>query len=85
MIFCIVTFVLYCRKIGLNESLFKRLDSDNNTVCLRLQYRMNSRIMDVANKLTYNGELLAANEEIAQATLKVKDVSVKCFFFVFIH
>lgn len=57
-------------------SLFERLDSEMTNVTLRVQYRMNSRIMDVANKLTYENKLIAANETIANATMKFSNESV---------
>lgn len=59
---------LFCRNLGAAESLFERLDSENNTVTLTVQYRMNKSIMDLINKLTYNGELKAGNESIENAT-----------------
>ncbi|KAJ9596833.1 hypothetical protein L9F63_012089, partial [Diploptera punctata] len=45
------------KELGMSESLFARLDSPDVTVCLNLQYRMNQAITDVANELTYNGQL----------------------------
>lgn len=61
-----------CRKLGADQSLFARLDSDNATVALTLQYRMNKTIMKVANDLTYHGALKCANEEVANATFRSK-------------
>ncbi|KAF5294448.1 hypothetical protein FQR65_LT01574 [Abscondita terminalis] len=58
---------------GLSESLFERLDNPNATVILRLNYRMNQPITDMANNLTYNGQLLTANDIVANATLDVPD------------
>ncbi|CAK9803234.1 DNA replication ATP-dependent helicase/nuclease DNA2 [Anthophora quadrimaculata] len=55
------------RKLGADESLFVRLDSKKNTVCLTKQYRMNKNIMYVANKLTYNDMLEAGNTLIENA------------------
>ncbi|KAL7288860.1 hypothetical protein TKK_0016832 [Trichogramma kaykai] len=63
------------RKLGINKSLFSRLDSDNNSVALTLQYRMNSCIMDVANKLTYHDLLKVGTEDIGKATLPVTKIS----------
>ena len=60
----------------MNESLFSRLDSENNTVALTQQYRMNTCIMDVANKLTYHDQLEVGNETIGKATLPITNVSV---------
>ncbi|XP_011497462.1 PREDICTED: DNA replication ATP-dependent helicase/nuclease DNA2 [Ceratosolen solmsi marchali] len=59
------------RKLGMNESLFFRLNSENNTISLLLQYRMNKCIMNTANKLTYNNQLRIGNEIIGNATLPV--------------
>nr|XP_012144834.1 PREDICTED: DNA replication ATP-dependent helicase/nuclease DNA2-like isoform X5 [Megachile rotundata] len=55
------------RKLGADESLFVRLDSENNTVILTEQYRMNKYIMNLANKLTYNDRLKAGNNSIENA------------------
>ncbi|CAD6207928.1 GSCOCG00003186001-RA-CDS [Cotesia congregata] len=65
-------------KLGMNETMFSRLDSVNNTRTLKKQYRMNQKIMDLANKLTYNGELIIGNDQVANATLRFtnKKVSV---------
>ena len=67
---------LLFRKLNMNESLFARLDSKNNTMTLTMQYRMNSVIMDVANKITYNNQLKTGNEIIANAVLSVSNKSV---------
>ncbi|XP_035724130.1 DNA replication ATP-dependent helicase/nuclease DNA2-like isoform X1 [Vespa mandarinia] len=56
------------RNLGAAQSLFERLDSENNTVALTVQYRMNKSIMDLINRLTYNGELKAGNESIENGT-----------------
>ncbi|XP_058791831.1 DNA replication ATP-dependent helicase/nuclease DNA2-like [Phymastichus coffea] len=63
------------RKLGINESLFLRLDCENNTIALTLQYRMNSCIMNVANKLTYHDQLQVGNEEIEKAILPISNVT----------
>lgn len=68
--------------MGMDESLFARLDSENNTVTLKLQYRMNRRIMAIANVLTYDDCMKAANNQIADATLKVKDSMVRFRLFL---
>lgn len=60
---------MFFRKLGMNETMFSRLDSVNNTRTLKKQYRMNQKIMDLANKLTYNGELIIGNDQVANATL----------------
>lgn len=56
-------------KLGADESLFIRLDSDNNTVSLWKQYRMNGRIMRLANDMTYQGKLVTGSRQIENATL----------------
>lgn len=56
-------------RLGADESLFARLDSDNNTVELLRQYRMNGRIMRLANEVTYRGRLAPGNRQVENATL----------------
>lgn len=56
-------------KLGADESLFARLDSDNNTINLREQYRMNGRIMRLANDTTYCGKLTSGSKQVENATL----------------
>ncbi|XP_078043010.1 DNA replication helicase/nuclease 2 [Augochlora pura] len=62
------------RKLGADESLFARLDNDNNTINLLKQYRMNKNIMRLANKLTYNDMLRAGNTSVENATLNTAHV-----------
>lgn len=52
--------------------MFARLDSTEATVALTHQYRMNRTIMKLANDLTYHGALKCANDEVANATFKLK-------------
>ncbi|XP_077301776.1 DNA replication helicase/nuclease 2 [Arctopsyche grandis] len=59
------------RILGLDESLFSRLDGLNSTVSLTLQYRMNETITEVANRLTYNGQLKCANENVSNYTINL--------------
>ncbi|KAI4471143.1 dna2/nam7 helicase family [Holotrichia oblita] len=61
-------------KLGLSESLFDRLQNPDATATLNLNYRMNSCITQLANSLTYKGELQIANETIANATLKIPNL-----------
>ncbi|XP_015178226.1 PREDICTED: DNA replication ATP-dependent helicase/nuclease DNA2 [Polistes dominula] len=56
------------KNLGADISLFEKLDSENNTISLMLQYRMNKTIMNLINKLTYNDQLKAGNETIENAT-----------------
>lgn len=56
-------------KLGADESLFVRLDSENNTVNLTKQYRMNGRIMKLANDIAYRGKLVPGNKQVENATL----------------
>lgn len=60
----------------MDQSLFDRLDSVNNTITLTSQYRMNRRIMSVANEVTYKGQLTVGTYEIGEATLQIPDESV---------
>lgn len=63
------------RKLGADESLFARLDSAEATVALTHQYRMNKTITKLANDLTYKGALKCANDEVANATFKLKVIT----------
>ena len=65
----------------MSESLFARLDSPGATVCLDLQYRMNQAITDIANGLTYNGQLKCGSEQISLATLQLPSRDVSQFTF----
>lgn len=58
-------------ELGMNESLFERLNSEESRITLNLNYRMNEPITNLANALTYNGELLIGAERIATATLNI--------------
>ncbi|XP_046738978.1 DNA replication ATP-dependent helicase/nuclease DNA2 [Diprion similis] len=64
------------RKLGMDQSLFERLDNENNTVTLTSQYRMNQRIMFVANQVTYKGQLTIGADDVGSATLHIPDRSV---------
>jgi len=61
-------------KLGADESLFVRLDNDNNTVNLFKQYRMNGRIMKLANDVTYGGKLVPGNRQVENAVLTGQDM-----------
>nr|XP_012226451.1 PREDICTED: DNA replication ATP-dependent helicase/nuclease DNA2 [Linepithema humile] len=56
-------------RLGADKSLFIRLDSDNNTINLSEQYRMNGRIMRLANDVTYHGKLISGSKKVENATL----------------
>lgn len=64
--------LLFIRQLGADESLFARLDSPEATVTLTHQYRMNRTVMKLANDLTYHGQLICANDAVANATFKLK-------------
>ncbi|KAH8420568.1 hypothetical protein KR009_011501 [Drosophila setifemur] len=59
------------RQRGADETLFQRLDSEEATAVLSLQYRMNRTITRLANKLTYGGDLKCASEEVSDARLQL--------------
>lgn len=65
-------------KLGADESLFVRLDGDNNTVNLTKQYRMNGRIMKLANDAAYRGKLVSGNRQVENATL-ISSKNVEAF------
>ncbi len=55
---------------GADVSLFEHLEDDLNVVPLNVQYRMNSRLADLANGLVYDregkgGGLVCGSEEVA--------------------
>jgi len=54
-------------------SLFERLCKQypKNTVALKKQYRMNSKIMALSNKLVYDNELELANDTIKDKVIKL--------------
>lgn len=60
----------------MSVSLFERLDRPSVTAVLNVQYRMNGSIAELANKYTYNGSLQCANDEVKNATLKLKQLNV---------
>uniref|UniRef100_A0A8C4W8Y6 DNA replication ATP-dependent helicase/nuclease n=1 Tax=Gopherus evgoodei TaxID=1825980 RepID=A0A8C4W8Y6_9SAUR len=58
------------RELGMSESLFKRLEQNKNAVVqLTVQYRMNSKIMSLSNKLVYEGKLECGSEKVSKATV----------------
>lgn len=58
------------RKLGLDTSLFYHLATDVNTIRLNLQYRMNSEIMGLANKLVYKDQLECGSHEVRDQCIK---------------
>ncbi|KAM5245309.1 RUN and FYVE domain-containing protein 2 isoform 6-T7 [Hipposideros larvatus] len=73
------------RALGMSESLFKRLERNKNAVVqLTVQYRMNSKIMSLSNKLTYEGKLECGSDKVANAVINLpnfKDVKLELEFF----
>ncbi|XP_076271815.1 DNA replication helicase/nuclease 2 isoform X1 [Rhynchophorus ferrugineus] len=63
-------------KLGMDESLFERLDSEVSRISLNINYRMNEPITALANALTYKDELVIGSEEIAKATLHIPKIEV---------
>ncbi|KAL0278559.1 UNVERIFIED_CONTAM: hypothetical protein PYX00_000352 [Menopon gallinae] len=57
------------RKMGMDVSIFERLEREETTICLSRQYRMNRVLNDLANSLTYNGLLQCGSDSVANATL----------------
>lgn len=68
------------RALGMSESLFKRLERNKAAVVqLTVQYRMNSKIMSLSNKLTYEGKLECGSDKVANAVIALpnfKDVKL---------
>ncbi|XP_008060479.1 DNA replication ATP-dependent helicase/nuclease DNA2 [Carlito syrichta] len=73
------------RALGMSESLFKRLEQNKNAVVqLTVQYRMNSKIMSLSNKLTYEGKLECGSDKVANAVINLpnlKDVKLELEFY----
>uniref|UniRef100_A0A8C9I2I3 DNA replication ATP-dependent helicase/nuclease n=1 Tax=Piliocolobus tephrosceles TaxID=591936 RepID=A0A8C9I2I3_9PRIM len=73
------------RALGMSESLFKRLERSKNAVVqLTVQYRMNSKIMSLSNKLTYEGKLECGSDKVANAVINLphfKDVKLDLEFY----
>ncbi|XP_054364155.1 DNA replication ATP-dependent helicase/nuclease DNA2 isoform X1 [Mirounga angustirostris] len=73
------------RALGMSESLFKRLEQNKNAVVqLTVQYRMNSKIMSLSNKLTYEGKLECGSDKVANAVVSLphfKDVKLELEFY----
>ncbi|XP_040218108.1 DNA replication ATP-dependent helicase/nuclease DNA2 [Rana temporaria] len=60
------------RELGMSESLFKRLERNQDAIVhLNVQYRMNSKIMSLSNKLVYGGRLECASERVSTATVQL--------------
>lgn len=58
------------RSLGMDESLFKRLECHSEAVVqLNVQYRMNRQIMSLSNSLMYEGRLECGSEQTASALL----------------
>lgn len=58
------------RSLGMDESLFKRLELHSEAVVqLNVQYRMNRQIMSLSNSLMYEGRLECGSERTAAALL----------------
>ncbi|XP_034080188.1 DNA replication ATP-dependent helicase/nuclease DNA2 isoform X1 [Gymnodraco acuticeps] len=58
------------RSLGMDESLFKRLElHDEAVVQLNVQYRMNRQIMSLSNSLMYEGRLECGSEKTASSLL----------------
>ncbi|KAL7745348.1 hypothetical protein ACLKA6_015366 [Drosophila palustris] len=59
------------RARGADETLFQRLDCEEATAVLTMQYRMNRSITKLANQLTYGQALKCANEQVEIAKLQL--------------
>ena len=47
------------------NDMIRTLEDKNNTIALSVQYRMNQSIQEVANFMTYDGQLECGNDEVA--------------------
>ncbi|CAN7986836.1 unnamed protein product, partial [Ixodes hexagonus] len=57
------------RDMGMDISLFARLETKENTAVLPIQYRMNKEIMGACNSLAYEGQLECGSAQVSQASL----------------
>ncbi|XP_045503688.1 DNA replication ATP-dependent helicase/nuclease DNA2 [Colias croceus] len=64
------------RRLGMEESLFHRLMSEDSTSTLRLQYRMNQALVDIANKVAYNQRLKCANQNVAESKMSIDEKKI---------
>ncbi|KAJ2942811.1 hypothetical protein O0L34_g14997 [Tuta absoluta] len=64
------------RRLGMEESLFHRLMTEDATSTLQLQYRMNQPLVDIANKVAYSGKLKCADARVAEARLDIDEKKV---------
>lgn len=62
----------HSRKLGMEESLFMRLKECGGTFTLTQQYRMNSKITELANRVAYNGALECATDGVRDATIRIR-------------
>lgn len=63
------------KDLGADESLFYRLDTEQQSCCvLPTQYRMNRTITKLANDFCYKGNLLCATEEVANSKITLPQV-----------
>lgn len=64
------------RSLGMDESLFKRLERNSEAVVqLNVQYRMNRQIMSLSNSLMYEGRLECGSERTASALVSLPFLS----------
>ncbi|CAL1536163.1 unnamed protein product, partial [Lymnaea stagnalis] len=59
------------RNLGMDESLFARLEGCGATYDLNLQYRMNRVIMELSNQLVYQGKLECGSAAVAEQCLEL--------------
>ncbi|GLH12203.1 Regulator of nonsense transcripts 1 homolog [Gryllus bimaculatus] len=62
---------------GLSKCLFSHLARPESTASLDFQYRMNCKITDLANDLTYGGKLKCASPAVAEATLQLANEKIQ--------
>ena len=65
------------------NDMIRTLEDKNNTIALSVQYRMNQSIQEVANFMTYDGQLECGNDEVAGKLVQLnpegnKDIWPEC-------
>lgn len=61
----------------MQETLFDRLYRPESTAVLGLQYRMNTSICELANKVTYKGALKCGSQEVADSKFILPNTQVR--------
>ena len=67
--------------MNIQDSMFTLVAQPLNTVKLSIQYRMNSVIMDLANKLVYKGQMSCGGEAQSESFLDLPTHTLKKYVY----